>query len=65
MIILVDKCLLLLANSFVTWSIIFFSSVLPFASPNVVVRIPSSVHVLVDSSIFLLYRTMLYVTINS
>src|SRR5688572_2576782 len=65
MIIFVDRCLLPLANSFVIWSTIFFSSDLPLASPNVVLHLPSSVHMFVHSSIFLLSRAMLYVAINS
>src|SRR6187402_3310351 len=64
-IIFVDKCLLPLANSFVTCSIIFFSCGLLFASPNVVLHVPSSVQVLVHSSIFLLSTAMLYLAINS
>ena len=61
----VDRCLLPLANSFVTWVIMFLSSVFPFASPNVVIHIPSSVQVLVHPSIFLLSRSMLCLAINS
>ena len=50
---------------YVILSTIFFSSVLPFASPNVVVHIPSSAQVLVHSSIFLESIARLYLVINS